>query len=56
MTRLVLTLLVIATLIVAGILFYPKVTGRKSTSIQVESWEHDSSDQQNPLPRSLIGS
>ena len=39
MTRLVLTLLVIATAIVAGILFYPKQRSEKIPATQQQHWD-----------------
>ena len=39
MTRLVLTLLLVATAIVAGILFYPKQRNQNSPAHQQQHWE-----------------
>lgn len=54
MTRLVLTLLVIATAIVAGILFYPKQRNDSLPATQQDSWDDNHVHPKTSLPSALI--
>ncbi len=54
MTRLVLTMLVIATALVAGILFYPKQRNDNMPATEQKPWDDNTAHPKTSLPSFLI--